>query len=59
MPFDIYEDYFWSYEKYYELTNEKKDAFLKTYESRSMLEWNLPDYQAFKKLSSEPRFSQD
>ena len=51
MPFDISQDHLWSYEKYYENIYKKKDNFLNTYKSRSILEWNLPDYSAYKKLS--------
>jgi len=52
MPFDIYQNYLWSYQEYYDYINMKKDNFLIFYESRSILEWNLPDYLAYKKLTS-------
>jgi hypothetical protein len=51
MPFDISQNnYLWSYQAYLWRTNWKKDMFLKTYKSRNILEWNLPDYLAYKKL---------
>jgi len=51
MSFDIdSQSYLWSYEKYYKNINNKRDKFLKTYKSRSILEWNLPDYVAYRKL---------
>ena len=52
MPFDISHNYLWGYEKYYERIHKKKHNFLSTYKSRSLLEWNLPDYLAHKKLTS-------
>jgi hypothetical protein len=45
--------YLWSYEEYYERMNEKKSRFLNTYKTRNILEWNLPDYLAYKKLVDE------
>jgi len=53
MPFDISQSYLWSYQEYYERINKKKDDFLNSYNSRSILEWNLPDYLAFKRLKAQ------
>ncbi|MCL2312041.1 MAG: DUF4173 domain-containing protein [Firmicutes bacterium] len=50
MPFDISQNYLWSYQKYYENINKRRDDFLNNYKSRKVLEWNLPDYLAFKRL---------
>jgi hypothetical protein len=51
MPYNIIsQNYLWDYQKYHEYMNTKKDNFLNTYPSRSILEWNLPDYLAYKKL---------
>ena len=46
------ENYFWNEQNYYERMNDKKIRFLRNYKSRSLLEWNLPDYLAYKKLTS-------
>jgi len=52
MPSEIIsQPYLWSYQAYSFWTDYKKNKFLKTYEYRSILEWNLPDYQAYKKLN--------
>ena len=53
MPIEIIsQKYLWDSQNYYEQINNKKDNFLKTYKSRSILEWNIPDYLAYKKLVS-------
>ena len=49
-PFVTSKSYWWTYQKYYKNINNKRDKFLKTYKSRSILEWNLPDYVAYRKL---------
>ena len=46
----ISQDYLWSYQEYYERINMKQDIFFEKYTLRSILEWNLPDYLAYKKL---------
>ena len=53
MPFDISQSYLWSYQEYYERINKKRDDFLSDYTSRKFLEWNLPDYLAFKRLEAQ------
>jgi hypothetical protein len=59
MPFDITsQNYLWSYQEYYERINEKKDRFLNAYKSRNILEWNLPDYLAYKRLLSIQKLSE-
>ena len=52
MPFSLYQYQLWRYQAYHWHISRKQDMFLKTYPSRSLLEWNLPDYLAYKKLVS-------
>jgi predicted transcriptional regulator len=54
MPPDIIsQNCLWNYQTYSFWIDYKKNNFLKTYKSRNILEWNIPDYLAYKKLSEE------
>jgi hypothetical protein len=55
LPFDISRDHLWDYKKYYENIQIKKTIFLDNYPSRNFLEWNLPDYLAYKKLCASEK----
>ncbi|MCL2131096.1 MAG: DUF4173 domain-containing protein [Lentimicrobiaceae bacterium] len=50
-PEIISQDYLWDYQTYYDCMIRKQTVFLKHYQSRSVLEWNLPDYLAYRKLN--------
>ena len=53
MPPDIiFQNCLWNYQTYSFWIDYKKNIFLKTYKSRNILEWNIPDYLAYKKLVS-------
>jgi hypothetical protein len=55
MPSEIIsQSYLWSYQAYHWRVSWQEYIFLKTYKSRSILEWNLPDYLAYRKLCEVP-----
>ncbi|MBN2776040.1 MAG: DUF4173 domain-containing protein [Bacteroidales bacterium] len=53
MPFDINLPYLWDIYIYQAEVFEKKEKFLKRYEHMNWLEWNLADYQTYKKLQKK------
>jgi hypothetical protein len=50
MPFSIYLPYLWDIYTYQVEVSIKKEKFIKRYQHTNLLEWNLADYQTFKKL---------
>ncbi len=52
MPFDIedHRPYIWEIDKYQEKVIEKRKKFITRYNHMNWLEWNLADYQTYKKL---------
>lgn len=50
MPFDIHLPYLWDIYVYQVEVSIKKEKFIKRYQHTNLLEWNLADYQTFKKL---------
>ncbi|MDD2635485.1 MAG: DUF4173 domain-containing protein [Bacteroidales bacterium] len=50
MPFDINLPYLWDIYMYQVEVSIKKKKFIKRHQHTNLLEWNLADYQTFKKL---------
>jgi len=50
-----FEQKFMSPEEYYRIIADRKGAFIKKWESKSILSWNLPEYLAYKKFFKENR----
>jgi hypothetical protein len=52
MPFDIHQDYLWDIFVYETAVFSKRERFLDRYQHMNWLEWNLADYQTYKKLQA-------
>lgn len=50
MPFDIHQDYLWDIYAYQTEVFAKREKFIQRYSHMNWLEWNLADYQTYKKL---------
>jgi len=50
MPFDIHQDYLWDIYVYEVEVFAKREKFIKRYNHMNWLEWNLADYQTFKRM---------
>lgn len=50
LPFDIHLEYLWDIYQYQDEVAIKQEKFLKRYRHMNWLEWNLADYQTYKKI---------